>query len=205
MIYTYITIIHIYIYKYSIFRSSTHAWKHLHNRAPSLCFAQFPFVTLHNEIEKSYKCVSCDRLKFEYRTFERLSNVDKAKEYTISHALILGKDCLSSHPPHPHSIGLWWFATVRYSPVCLPNIRYSPLTVAWPLGNVPRGSKLHTLPGHNFGQLRQSEGHVQVNSSWRRISAVSNSSMAFHFENQRLKHFQNVFRLQLEVVWAESL
>ena len=35
----------------------------------------FPCVTLHNEIEKSYTCVSCEppRLKFEYRTFERLS------------------------------------------------------------------------------------------------------------------------------------
>ena len=83
------------------------------NLAPSLCFAQFPCVTLHNEIKQSDKCVSCDRLNFEYRTFEPLSNVEKAKEYTIFHAIILGKDCLSSHPPHPHSRPM----VVCYSPL----------------------------------------------------------------------------------------
>ena len=47
------------------------------NLAPSLCFARFPCVTLHNEIETSYKCISRDtpRLKFEYTTFERLSHI----------------------------------------------------------------------------------------------------------------------------------
>ena len=45
------------------------------NLAPSLCFAGFPCVTPHNENEKSYKYVGCDTpsLKFEYRTFVRLS------------------------------------------------------------------------------------------------------------------------------------
>ena len=46
------------------------------NLAPSSRFPSFPFVTLHNKIEKSYNtCVSCDtpRLKFEYHTFEGLS------------------------------------------------------------------------------------------------------------------------------------
>ena len=56
-------------------------WEHLRqpcaNLAPSLCFAGFPCVTPHNENDKSYTCVGCDTpsLKFEYRTFDRLSYV----------------------------------------------------------------------------------------------------------------------------------
>ena len=70
--------IYIYIlYVNDIFRDST--WKHLRqpcaNLAPSLCFAGFPCVTPHNELVKSYKSVGCvpPRLKFLFRTFDRLS------------------------------------------------------------------------------------------------------------------------------------
>ena len=46
------------------------------NLAPSLCFAGFPCVTPHNELVKSYKSVGCvpPRLKFLFRTFDRLSH-----------------------------------------------------------------------------------------------------------------------------------
>ena len=67
------------LYVNDIFHDST--WKHLRqpcaNLAPSLCFAGFPCVTPHKELVKSYKSVGCvpPRLKFLFRTFDRLSYI----------------------------------------------------------------------------------------------------------------------------------
>ena len=82
-IYTQCMRVYIYIiciwYNLYIYHDST--WKHLRqpcaNLAPSLCFGGFPCVTPHNENVKSYKSVGCvpPRLKFLFRTFDRLSCV----------------------------------------------------------------------------------------------------------------------------------
>ena len=67
MIYIYIMIVH-----------GKHLRQPCANLAPSLCFAGFPCVTPHNELVKSYKSVGCvpPRLKFLFRTFDRLSYVE---------------------------------------------------------------------------------------------------------------------------------
>ena len=72
--------IYIYIlYVNDIYHDST--WKHLRqpcaNLAPSLCFAGFPCMTPRNELVKPYKSVGCvpPRLKFLFRTFDRLSHI----------------------------------------------------------------------------------------------------------------------------------
>ena len=86
----------IYKYKYKyIYICYDSAWKHLRqpcaNLAPSLCFAGFPCMTPHNENVKSYKSVGCvpPSLKFEYRTFDRLSYI-YTRDFTRSPVVTMG-------------------------------------------------------------------------------------------------------------------